>query len=112
MAASIELDEPVGTIYERWTEFEKLPRFVVGAVEARIRWRAEILTFEPMGGGARVTLRIEYDPAGGGAGLSRHVQGALESFKAFVEERSAEPGPRRGSAPGGGLASDPSVHLS
>jgi len=86
---SIELAEPVGVISERWTEFERTPRYAVGEAQARVRWRAEVLTFEPVGDGTRMTLRIDYEPSAGDSGLSRSVEGALESFRSFLAERIA-----------------------
>jgi hypothetical protein len=83
---SIELTDPVGVVSERWTEFERTRREVEEA-EARVRWRAEVLTFEPTGDGTRVTLRVDYDPSGGDAGLSRCLERALEAFRAFLAER-------------------------
>jgi hypothetical protein len=86
---SIELAEPVAVVSERWTEFEKTPSYPVGEAQARVRWRAEVLTFEPTGDGTRVTLRIDYDPSAGDAGLSRSVERALEAFRSFLAERFA-----------------------
>jgi hypothetical protein len=86
---SIELADPVGVVSERWTEFERTPRCDVDEAEARVRWRAEVLTFEPAGDGTRVTLRIDYDPSAGDAGLSRSLERALEAFRAFLAERFA-----------------------
>jgi hypothetical protein len=85
---TIEIAEPVGVVTERWTEFEKTERCDVEAAKARVRWRAEVLTFEPAGDGTRVTLRVDYDPAGGGASaLSRSIERALEAFRSFLAER-------------------------
>ncbi len=89
---SIELAEAVGAIAEQWTIFEGTPRYLVGEAVARVRWRAEVLTFEPNDTGTRVTLRIDYDPSDGDAGLSLRVQDALEDFRSFLAERSAGAG--------------------
>jgi hypothetical protein len=87
IARTIELPEPVAVVSERWTEFERTPRYAIHEEEARVRWRAEVLTFEPAGDGTRVTLRIDYDPSAGAAGLSRGVELTLEGFRSFLSER-------------------------
>jgi uncharacterized membrane protein len=83
--------------------------------DSRIAWRntsgpynAGLVTFEPDGGGTRVTLRIDYEPKGllkkiGDAlgFVSRRVEGDLERFKRFIEERGQETGAWRGSIPPG-----------
>lgn len=84
---TIELAEPVGVVSERWNDFERTQRCDVEQAKARVRWRAEVLTFEPAGDGTRVTLRIDYDPTAGDAGLSRGVELALEGFRSFLSER-------------------------
>jgi hypothetical protein len=84
---TIELAQPVGVVSERWNEFERTQRCDVEQVKARIRWRAEVLTFEPRGDGTRVTLRVDYDPAAGDAGLSRSIERALEAFRSFLTEQ-------------------------
>jgi hypothetical protein len=86
---SIELAEPVSLVSERWSEFEKTPHYAVGEAQARVRWRAEVLTFEPTGDGTRVTLRVDYDPSAGDAGLSRSIERALEEFRTFLAEEIA-----------------------
>lgn len=82
---SIDVDAPVDTIHQQWLRFEKLPRCAAHSMVVNVRWRAEVLTFEPIPAGTRVTLRIDYDPAGGDAGLSRRVEGVLQSFASFFE---------------------------
>ena len=93
---SIELAEPVGAITEQWTVFERTPRYLVGKAMARLRWRAEVLTFEPRGTGTRVTLRIDYEPSEGDAWLSVRVEEALEEFRSFLAQRRAGAGPWAG----------------
>jgi uncharacterized membrane protein len=45
---SIEIDAPVTTVYNQWTQFEEFPRFMEGVREVRqlddkrLHWRAEI----------------------------------------------------------------------
>jgi uncharacterized membrane protein len=78
--------------------------------DARISWRntsgpynAGLVTFQPDGGGTRVTLRIDYEPQGliekiGDAlgFVSRRVEGDLERFKRFIEQRDDSTGAWRG----------------
>jgi hypothetical protein len=77
----------------------------VEEVEARVRWRAEVLTFEPSGDGTRVTLRVDYDASAGDAGLSRALERALEAFRAFLAERFAPAAWEAVAMPQGGLPS-------
>jgi hypothetical protein len=86
---TIELAHPVAVISQRWNEFEQSPRCPVAAVEARLRWRAEVLTFEPRGDGTRLTLRIDYDPAAGDLAVAHGLDGVLEGFRSFLAERLA-----------------------
>ncbi len=79
--------------------------------DARIAWRntsgpynAGLVTFRPAEGGTQVTLRIDYEPSGmveeiGDAlgFVSRRVDGDLERFRRFVEERGTPTGAWRGS---------------
>jgi uncharacterized membrane protein len=78
--------------------------------DGRIAWRnttgpynAGLVTFQPDEGGTQVTLRIDYEPNGfvekiGDAlgFVSRRVQGDLERFKTFIEERGEPTGSWRG----------------
>lgn len=88
IARSIEVDEPVQAIYEQWMRFEELPRCAVHSLEAQVRWRAEVLTFEPRGSCTRVTLRIDYDPDRSDPALPARVERTLEGFRAFVAQAS------------------------
>ena len=78
--------------------------------DQRIAWQntsgpynAGLVTFAPSEGGTQVTLRIDYEPKGlvrkiGDAlgFVSRKVQGDLERFKRFIEERGDSTGAWRG----------------
>jgi uncharacterized membrane protein len=92
--------------------------------DQQIAWRhtrgavnSGVVTFTPLEGDhSRVTLALEYDPhglvekVGDALGLvSRRVEGDLERFKRFVEERGAETGAWRGEIHPGG-ASPGSLH--
>ena len=136
---SIEVDVPVSTAYNQWTQFETFPEFMEGvkAVKqldnTKLHWTAEIagktkewdatitqqepdqrvawrnvdgaenagdVRFEPVGDGrTRIKLHLVYDPEGvvenvGDAlgVVSRRVEGDLERFKKFIEERGSETG--------------------
>ncbi|MGH2618816.1 MAG: SRPBCC family protein, partial [Thermomicrobiales bacterium] len=49
---SIEVNQPVRTVYNQWTQFEEFPRFMEGIAEVRqlddtrTHWRAAIAGFE------------------------------------------------------------------
>jgi uncharacterized membrane protein len=145
---SIEVNVPVRTAYNQWTQFEEFPQFMEGVEEVRqlddkrLQWRASIagkseqwqaevieqtpdrvvawrstsgadnggrVSFQPAGPNAtRITLRLDYDPegivetAGDKLGfVSRRVEGDLERFKTFIEDRGAETGAWRGEIHGG-----------
>lgn len=87
--------------------------------DSRISWRsttgaynAGTVTFLPEGNErARVTLRLEYEPegffesVGSAVGLvDSRVEGDLERFKQFIEERGSETGAWRGEVHGGAKA--------
>jgi uncharacterized membrane protein len=145
---SIEVNVPVRTAYNQWTQFEEFPQFMEGVEEVRqlgdkrLQWRASIagkseqwqadvieqtpdrvvawrstsgaenggrVSFTPAGPDkTRITLRLDYDPegivetAGDKLGfVSRRVEGDLERFKTFIEDRGAETGAWRGEIHGG-----------
>jgi hypothetical protein len=98
---SIELPEPVAVVSECWTEFERSSRCAVGVMEARVRWRREVLTLEPRGDGTRLTLRIDYEPALADPALAPGLEGVLEGFRSFVIERITGGWPAVAPAPGG-----------
>jgi uncharacterized membrane protein len=139
----IEVDVPVRTAYNQWTQFEEFPRFMEGVErvvqhgDSRVSWRASIfgkveewdshitdqtpdkrvawestsgaqnngvVSFQPIGPSrTRVGLHISYEPQGilENIGdklglLERRVEGDLERFKRFIEERGRETGAWRG----------------
>ena len=149
---SIYIDLPVRTVYNQWTQFEEVPRFMEGVEEVRqlddkrLRWRASIagkteewdavitdqipdqqvawrstsgaensgvIRFTPQGADkTRVTAIIGYDPEGivESVGdklgvVDRRVQGDLERFKTFIEERGVATGAWRGEIHGGRVES-------
>ncbi len=78
--------------------------------DSRIAWRntsgpynAGLVSFQPDEGGTHLTLRIDYEPQGlvekiGDAlgFVSRRVEGDLQRFKRFIEERGDSTGAWRG----------------
>ncbi len=140
---TIDVDVPVRTAYNQWTQFEEFPQFMEGVTKVtqlddkRMHWQANIagkqeewdaviteqepdmrvawtnttgaqnagvVTFHRLGDSkTRVTLQLDYDPEGlienvGDAlgFVSRRVEGDLERFKKFIEERGQETGAWRG----------------
>ena len=143
ITASIDVDVPIRTAYDQWTQFESFPEFMEGVESVRQlddthlrwvadvagkheEWDAEITEQEPdmriawtSTSGAhnagvvtfhhltdartKVTLQMDWTPEGVvenlGATLGfddRRVQGDLERFKTFIEERGAATGAWRG----------------
>jgi hypothetical protein len=89
VSRSIDVEEPVGSVYEKWTRFDETAP-ALAEDRARVHWRAEVLSFEPRGSSTCVTLRIEYDPVRNDPGLSRSVERTLEDFRSYLERaRSA-----------------------
>lgn len=140
---SIEVDGPLRTTYNQWTQFEEFPKFMEGVEEVRqlddrrLFWRAQIagkhteweaeiyeqipdsriawrsITGTPNAGAVsfqslgpertRVNLVIDYQPlgvverVGDALGIvSARVEGDLQRFKKFIEERGAATGAWRG----------------
>jgi uncharacterized membrane protein len=140
---TVDVDVPVSTAYNQWTQFESFPHFMEGVEnvqqldDTRLHWRAKVggqerewdavineqvpderiawhstsgsenagtVMFQPMASSkTRVTLRLGYDPEGFVENVgdklgfvSRQVDGDLDRFKKFVEERGAETGAWRG----------------
>jgi hypothetical protein len=140
---SIDVNVPLSTAYNQWTQFEEFPRFMDGVKEVRqlddqrLHWVAEIsghevawdaaiteqtadrriawqnisgatntgaVEFTPVDqNSTRVTLFMEYEPQGlvESAGdwlgfVSRQVEGDLQRFKEFIENRGQETGAWRG----------------
>jgi uncharacterized membrane protein len=140
---SIDVDVPVRTAYDQWTQFESFPHFMEGVEEIRqldpththwktsvggvtrefdaeiteqhpderVAWNstsgtdhAGVVTFHKLSDTqTRVTVQIDWSPEGivekAGEALNldeRRVQGDLERFKKFIEERGTETGAWRG----------------
>jgi uncharacterized membrane protein len=140
---SIDVNVPVDTAYNQWTQFEDFSQFMEGVEQVRqigdkdLQWRVNIggkhkefetviteqipdqriawrtrggtenagaVTFHRLSESAtRIMLQMEYEPeglvekAGDLLGVAaRRVQGDLERFKAFLEQRGSESGAWRG----------------
>ncbi len=87
IARTVEVNAPVDVIHQEWERFENLPRCAAHSVVANVRWRAEVLTFEPIDAGTRITLKIEYEPGGVEAALPCRIDAALQSFVHFLRLR-------------------------
>ena len=121
---SIEVEVPLRTAYNQWTQFEEFPHFMEGVESvrqiddthlewtaeiagARRQWRAEITEQQPdervAWRATKVMLQLDVEPegmveqVGDKLGfVKRRAAGDLERFKAFIEERGAETGAWRG----------------
>src|SRR5919199_788295 len=118
---SIEVEVPLSTAYNQWTQFEEFPRFMEGVEEIRqtddthLHWRtkiagvtrefdAEITEQRPdervawrSTSGSRNAGVVTFHRLGDALGiLKRRVKGDLERFKAMIEERGTESGAWRG----------------
>lgn len=89
---SIEVNVPVRTAYNQWTQFEEFPHFMEGVTFHRLRDDR-----------TKIMLQMDYDPEGfventgdllGVASL--RVKGDLERSKEFIESRGRETGGWRG----------------
>ncbi|MEX0658546.1 MAG: SRPBCC family protein [Egibacteraceae bacterium] len=140
---SIDVEKPIHTVYNQWTQFESFPEFMKGVErveqkdDKRLHWVAKIgmadrewdaeiveqtpdqviawkasgettndgrVTFQEVAPNrTRVNLVLEYEPedlvekAGEKLGVvDKRVEGDLERFKSFIEERGVEEGAWRG----------------
>ena len=140
---SIEVERPLSTVYNQWTQFEEFPRFMKGVRKVtqlddqRLHWETEIggknkecdaritdqipdrlIAWQSEGGEytssavefaatgpnrTRIDLQVLYDPEGfvektGDAlgVVSSKIEGDLERFKEFIENRGQETGAWRG----------------
>lgn len=140
---SIDVNVPVHTAYNQWTQFEEFPRFMEGVEEVkqldekRLHWRANVggkekqwdatiteqipderiawrnttgttnagvVTFHRINDNTtRIMLQLDYDPEGVVENVgdmigvvSHRVQGDLQRFKEFIEQRGTETGAWRG----------------
>src|SRR5512138_2969938 len=87
IARSIDVDAPPDTVHREWLRFEDVPSCPAHALVTNVRWRAEVLTLEPTPRGTRITLKVEYDPAEGDAGLPGRLDTVLRSFRSFFGRR-------------------------
>jgi hypothetical protein len=82
---SIEVDGPVDAVHAEWLRFEEVPRCAAHTLTAGVRWRAEVLTFEPLGSRTRVKLRVEYEPTDEEQALPLRMEAVLQAFAYFRE---------------------------
>ena len=141
--ASIEVNVPLSTAYNQWTQFEEFPKFMQGVESVRqvddktLEWHANIagndetwtaeiseqtpdervawsatsgaknagvVTFHYIDENTtKVMLQMDWEPeglvqsAGDALGFDdRRVEGDLQRFKKFIEERGSETGAWRG----------------
>jgi uncharacterized membrane protein len=139
----IEVNAPLSSVYNQWTQFESFPEFMEGVIEIkqlddrRLHWKANIggkvkewdaeiiqqtpdsiiawrtisgpahegtVTFRMRGPGrTEIMVRIEFQPqsmleslAGTFGVVGRRIEGDLERFKEFIENRPSETGAWRG----------------
>src|SRR5215212_5217852 len=109
----IDVDVPVRTAYNQWTQFEEFPRFMEGVEEIRqlddrrLFWKTKIagvVTFRRIADTTtRVTVQLDAEPEGAvekvgdALGLlKRRVKGDLDRFKALIEGQGTESGAWRG----------------
>jgi len=140
---SVEVNVPVRTAYNQWTQFEEFPKFMEGVIQVQqldsthLHWKAQIagkekawnaviaeqrpderIAWKSMDGAknagvvtfhrlsdqkSKIMLQMDYEPEGvvenlGEAigAVSLRVEGDLERFKEFIEERGRESGAWRG----------------
>lgn len=140
---STEVNVPVRTAYNQWTQFEEFPKFMEGVTAVRqldnthLHWKANIagkekewdaviteqhpderiawkstsgaknagvVTFHRLSDQkSKIMLQMDYEPEGvvenvGEAlgAVSLRVEGDLERFKTFIEQRGQESGAWRG----------------
>jgi uncharacterized membrane protein len=140
---SVEVNVPVRTAYNQWTQFEEFPKFMEGVTQVKqldnthLHWKAQIagkekewdavitgqrpdeliawkstegasnagvVTFHRLSDQkSKVRLEMDYEPEGvienlGEAigAVSLRIEGDLERFKTFIEERGRESGAWRG----------------
>ena len=68
---SIEVDRPIRSVYNQWTQFEEFPRFIEGVKQVK-----------------------QLDDSVGL--VSRRIENDLDHFKDFIEKRGQETGAWRG----------------
>jgi uncharacterized membrane protein len=110
---AVEVQVPVRTAYDQWTQFETFPQFMDGVKSVRqlddttLEWVADVagvVTFHRLAEGkSRVTLQLDVDPegpvenVGDALGLVKgRVKGDMERFKTFIEARGTATGAWRG----------------
>ncbi|PXY30408.1 cyclase [Prauserella sp. PE36] len=140
---AVDVNVPVSTAYNQWTQFESFPEFMEGVEEVRqldaththwvtkiggstrefdatiteqhpderVAWTSDsgpnhggVITFHRIGDNVtRVTAQMDIDPEGFAENVAdktgmidQRVNGDLQRFKKFIEERGRETGAWRG----------------
>jgi len=77
---TIEVDCPVHTVYNQWTQFEDFPKFMTGVKDVR---QLLVMSYEPEG-----VIENVGDAIGA---FSSKVEASVEGFKHFIEARVLKP---------------------
>jgi uncharacterized membrane protein len=123
---TIEVQVPIETAYNQWTQFEEFPQFIEGVdprdatilsvqnPEERVAWHnidgkdnAGVVTFHKIDDAVtRIAVQMDFAPEGLKEKLgdaigvpNRRVKADLERFKQFIEARGQETGAWRGEVP-------------
>ena len=95
----------IGGVEKEWHSeiVDQVPDRRIAWKNLRGAWNAGAVLFEPVPGGTRVTLKLVYDPVGATENIgdklgfvSRRVEGDLQRFQKFMEERKHATGAWRG----------------
>jgi uncharacterized membrane protein len=82
---SIDVDVEVRTAYDQWTKFAELPKFMEGVQSVR---QLDDRRLDPEGMVENLGDALGF--------VSRRVEGDLQRFKEFIEERGVQTGGWRG----------------
>jgi uncharacterized membrane protein len=95
----------IGGVEKEWHSeiVDQVPDRRIAWKNLRGAWNAGAVLFEPAPEGTRVTLKLVYEPEGAAENIgdklgfvSRRVEGDLQRFKDFMEERGRASGAWRG----------------
>ncbi len=81
---TVDVDAHVDSVHQQWLRFEAMPASGYSRIVSGVRWRAEVLTFQPLPEGTRVILKIEFDPATADPELAERMERVLHRFAGFV----------------------------
>ena len=93
---SIDVEVPISTAYNQWTQFEEFPKFMEGVDEIR----------QLDGDTTRIMVQMDWAPEGIkeklGSSLGfdqRRIEGDLKRFKELIESQGTESGAYRETVP-------------